>query len=124
MNKSVNKIAIVGGGSAGWLCATYLAKHYQSNKPDAVQISLIESEEIGTIGVGEATIPSLRNTLMFLGIDEKVFMRATSATFKQAIRFDDWLHLPTKNERSSFYHTFQKPTKLKRRQHRALLDFI
>ncbi len=81
--------------------------------PDAVQISLIESEEIGTIGVGEATIPSLRNTVMFLGIDEKVFMRATSATFKQAIRFDDWLHLPTQNERSSFYHTFQKPSKLK-----------
>ena len=59
--------------------------------PDAVQISLIESEAVGTIGVGEATIPSLRKTLMFLGINENVFMRAASATFKQAIRFDDWL---------------------------------
>ncbi|MCH8278743.1 MAG: tryptophan 7-halogenase [Proteobacteria bacterium] len=112
MKQPVNKIAIVGGGSAGWLCATYLAKHYQSNMPDAVQISLIESEAVGTIGVGEATIPSLRKTLMFLGINEKVFMQATSATFKQAIRFDDWLHLPTQNSRSSFYHTFQKPPKV------------
>jgi len=113
LNKSIDKIAIVGSGSAGWLCATYLAKHYQSNKPGAVQLSLVESEEIGTIGVGEATIPSLRTTLTFLGINEKVFMQATSATFKQAIRFDDWLHLPTENGSSSFYHTFQKPSKVK-----------
>jgi len=112
LKRSINTIAIVGGGSAGWLCATYLAKHYQSNLPDAVQISLIESEELGTIGVGEATIPSLRKTLKFLGIKEKVFMQATSATFKQAIRFDDWLHLPTENSRSSFYHTFQKPLRV------------
>ena len=112
MKGSVDKIAIVGGGSAGWLCATYLAKHFQSKLPGSVQISLIESEELGTIGVGEATIPSLRKTLMFLGINEKVFMQATSATFKQAIRFDDWLHLPTQNSRSSFYHTFQKPPKV------------
>ena len=80
--------------------------------PDAVQISLIESEAVGTIGVGEATIPSLRKTLMFLGINENVFMRAASATFKQAIRFDDWLHLPTENSKSSFYHTFQKPVEV------------
>lgn len=112
MERSVDKIAVVGGGSAGWLCATYLAKHFQSNLPGSVQISLIESEELGTIGVGEATIPSLRKTLMFLGIDEQVFMQASSATFKQAIRFDDWLHLPTEDSKSSFYHTFQKPLKV------------
>ena len=107
MKGSIDKIAIVGGGSAGWLCATYFAKHFQSKLPGAVQVSLIESEDIGTIGVGEATIPSIRKTLRFLGIHEKVFMKATSATFKQAIRFDDWLHLPTENSRSSFYHTFE-----------------
>jgi tryptophan halogenase len=109
LKSSIDKIAIVGGGSAGWLCAAYLAKHFQSKLPDAVQISLIESEDIGIIGVGEATVPSIRKTLMFLGIPEEDFMKATSATFKQAIRFDDWLHLPTQNSRSSFYHTFQKP---------------
>jgi len=112
LKESIDKIAIVGGGSAGWLCAAYLAKHFQSKLPGSVQISLIESEELGTIGVGEATIPSLRKTLMFLGINERDFMQATSATFKQAIRFDDWLHLPTENSRSSFYHTFQKPLKV------------
>jgi len=89
LNKSVDHIAIVGGGSAGWLCAAYLAKFFQSNLPGAIQITLIESEDVGTIGVGEATIPSLRTTLKFLGINEKDFMSATSATFKQAIRFDD-----------------------------------
>ena len=112
LKKSIDRIAIVGGGSAGWLCATYLARHFQSKLPGSVQVSLIESEELGTIGVGEATIPSLRKTLMFLGIDELVFMQASSATFKQAIRFDDWLDLPSEDSRSSFYHTFQKPLKV------------
>jgi tryptophan halogenase len=94
MSKSVDKIVIVGGGTAGWLSAAYLAKYFQSEKPDALKITLIESQDVGTIGVGEATIPSLRRTLIYLGIDEKQFMLETSATFKQAIRFDDWVHLP------------------------------
>ena len=109
MKGSIDNIAIVGGGSAGWLCAIFLARHFQSKLPGAVQISLIESEEIGTIGVGEGTMPSIRKTLKDLGLDEKAFMQATSATFKQAIRFDDWVHLPSENSRSSFYHTFQVP---------------
>lgn len=113
MNKPIDKIAIVGGGTAGWLSATYLARHFQSKLPGAVQVTLIESDDVDTIGVGEATIPSLCDTLRFLGIKENIFMQSTSATFKQAIRFDDWLHLPTKDTRSSFYHTFQKPIYVK-----------
>ncbi len=113
MNRSVDKIAIVGGGSAGWLCATFLARHFQSHLPGSIQITLVESEDIGTIGVGEGTMPSIRKTLRQLDIDEKEFMQATSATFKQAIRFDDWLHLPTETSRSSFYHTFQVPIAVK-----------
>ena len=109
MKSQMNKIAIVGGGSAGWLSAIYLARHFQTHLPGSVQISLIESKDIATIGVGEATIPSICKTLRFLGIEEKDFMKATSATFKQAIRFDDWLHLPTDNSTNSFYHTFQIP---------------
>lgn len=109
MGQRVDKIAVVGGGSAGWLTAAYLAKHFQCSRKGAVQVTLIESSDVGTIGVGEATIPTIRKTLNFLGIDEPAFMRETSATFKQAIRFDDWLHLPTKENRNSFYHAFQKP---------------
>ncbi len=112
MNKSIDKIVIVGGGSAGWSCAAYLAKRFQCDKPGAVKITLIESQDVATIGVGEATIPTIRGTLRYLGIDERRFMLKTSATFKQAIRFDDWLHLPTAQERSSFYHAFQAPSKI------------
>jgi len=112
MNKSIDKIVIVGGGSAGWLCAAYLAKRLQCDKPGAVKITLIESQDVGIIGVGEATIPGTTQTLTYLGIDERRFMLKTSATFKQAIRFDDWLHLPTAQERSSFYHAFQAPPEL------------
>jgi len=107
MNKGIDKIVIVGGGTAGWLCAANLAKRFQSQKPDALKITLIESAEVGIIGVGEATVPSIRLTLARLGIDEGQFMLETSATFKQAIRFDDWLHLPTAQERSIYYHAFQ-----------------
>ena len=70
---------------------------------------MIESSDVGTIGVGEATIPSIRKTIDYLGLEERQFMKATSATFKQSIRFDDWLHLPEGNKRSKFYHTFQAP---------------
>jgi tryptophan halogenase len=113
LSRSINKIAVVGGGSAGWLSATYLARHFNSTQPGAVQVTLIESEDVGTIGVGEGTMPSIRKMLKFLGIEERVFMKATTATFKQAIRFDDWLHLPTENNRSSYYHTFQVPVAVK-----------
>ena len=98
MSKQIHKIAIVGGGTAGWSAAALLAKHYQ--KYD-LQIVLIESPIIAPVGVGEATVPAILNIHRKLGIDEAEFIGATNATFKLGIEFHDW-HRKGK----SFFHPF------------------
>ncbi|GIR69987.1 MAG: hypothetical protein CM15mP74_12380 [Halieaceae bacterium] len=67
MEIKLNNLVILGGGTAGWLCAAVLAKRLQGSP---VKVTLIESEDIGLIGVGEATIPPIRAALSFLGIDK------------------------------------------------------
>jgi len=83
----IKEITIVGGGSAGWMTAAALS--YMLPTGD-VKIRLVESEQIGTIGVGEATIPDMINFNRMLGIDEAEFMKATNGTFKLGIEFVDW----------------------------------
>lgn len=100
-------ILIVGGGTAGWLTAAYLARFFGTGRP--VRITLLESPDIGTIGVGEGAFPTIRATLRFLDIDESQFIRAVSGTFKQGIRFDDWLHAPAEGRRHRYLHPFEPP---------------
>jgi len=86
-NHAIKSVAIVGGGTAGWMTAAGLASLLVELNLD---IKLIESEQIGTVGVGEATLPHIRFFNQKLGIDENVLMKATKATYKLGIEFNDW----------------------------------
>ncbi|MFT5838617.1 MAG: tryptophan halogenase [Flavobacteriales bacterium] len=91
------KVVIAGGGTAGWLTAYSLVTRLGK----LLDITLVESDQIGTVGVGEATIPTMRTFHGLIGIDEKEFMAATQATFKLGIQFDNW-----GQQGDSYFHSF------------------
>lgn len=91
------RIVIAGGGTAGWMAAAALAR----TLGPVAQVTLVESEQIGTIGVGESTIPPLVTYNRLLGINEAEFMRATQATFKLGINFENW-----RVEGENYFHSF------------------
>lgn len=80
------RVVVAGGGTAGWLTAYSLVRRLGN----LLDITLVESDQIGTVGVGEATIPTMRRFHQFFDIDEREFMRATQASFKLGIVFDNW----------------------------------
>ena len=96
--RSVRSVAIVGGGTAGWMAASILARALPAS---GIAITVVESAEIGTIGVGEATIPPIIDLLRFLSINEDDFVRHTNATYKLGIKFTDW-----KERGHSYWHPF------------------
>jgi tryptophan halogenase len=112
----IRRIAIVGGGTAGWVAASILARALPSV---GCQITVVESPEIATVGVGEATIPPIIDLLRFLSIDEADFVRHTQATYKLGIVFKDWGQLGERYwhpfgtfgapiNRRPFFHAWQK----------------
>ncbi|MGT2515376.1 tryptophan halogenase family protein [Sphingomonas panni] len=94
---SVTRVVVAGGGTAGWMAAAAIARTMGA----MVEVTLVESEAIGTVGVGESTIPPLVTYNRLLGINEAEFMAATAATFKLGILFDGW-HTPD----SRYFHSF------------------
>ena len=106
----IQKIAIVGGGTAGWLAANHLGKVLQ-HRP-GVSITLIESPDIPTIGVGEGTVPAIRRSLQSFGISETDFIRQCDVTFKQSIKFCNWLDKARHGEDNFYHHLFDKPSPL------------
>lgn len=99
------RVVIVGGGSAGWMTAAYLngALNERGENP-TVEITLIESPDIPRISVGEATVPSIQHVLSVVGLDEIEFMKAAKATFKQSIRYQNWLF----DDDSYYHHPFSR----------------
>lgn len=93
----VKEIVIVGGGSAGWMTASYLKKA----RPE-MNVTLVESSDIPIIGVGEATIAHLAQFMLFLGLEEKKWMPACDASYKYAIRFNNW-----HEKGDSYWHPFE-----------------
>ena len=96
MKLPIKRIVVVGCGTAGWMTAAALATALKG-----CSVELVESEEIGIVGVGEATFPSIRNFHQKLGIDEAAFLRATNGSYKLGIEFRDW-----RARGESYFHTF------------------
>jgi tryptophan halogenase len=103
----VNRVLIVGGGTAGWLTAAYLAKRLGADLPGGATIRLVESKDIGILGVGEGTFPTIRRTLSTIGIDEAELIRRCGATFKQGAKFVHWRHAPGDPGHDHYTHPFQ-----------------
>ncbi|MGP3977739.1 tryptophan halogenase family protein [Streptomyces sp. 8N114] len=96
----VKNVVIVGGGTAGWMTASYLRAAFE----DRISVTLVESKNVPTIGVGEATFSTVRHFFAYLGLDEREWMPECQATYKLAIRFENW-----RNPGSHFYHPFERP---------------
>ncbi|MDB5972475.1 MAG: tryptophan halogenase [Hydrocarboniphaga sp.] len=107
---AIKRILIVGGGTAGWLTAAMLSRLLGSAGGQGVQLTLVESPEIATVGVGEGTFPSIKGSLSLIGIDEARFMRASQGTFKQGIQFRHWVRPPGAAGAASYFHPFSLPS--------------
>lgn len=101
------RIAIIGGGTAGWMAANHLGVEL-SRDPD-VEITLIESKDVPVIGVGEGTVPRIKNTLKKFGISEVELITACDMTFKQGVKFANWMDAATHGESNAYYHPFSPP---------------
>jgi hypothetical protein len=103
LENTIRDVVILGGGTAGWMTASYLSKAFGSQ----IRITLIEADTIPKIGVGEATVPNLQRVFFdFLGIPEEEWMRECNASFKGAVKFVNWRKTPNSHGNNHFYHHF------------------
>ena len=87
----IKHVVIVGGGSAGWLTAGVIAAEHRARAGAGLQVTLLESPDVGPIGVGEGTWPTMRDTLRRIGVSETDFIRECDASFKQGSKFERWV---------------------------------
>jgi tryptophan 7-halogenase len=106
VNNRIKRVVIVGGGSAGWLTAGVLAADHCAAAGSGLQVTVIESPEVGPIGVGEGTWPTMRDTLRRIGVSESDFLRDCDASFKQGSRFNGWRD---GQEGDYYFHPFVLP---------------
>jgi hypothetical protein len=106
MSKRIRHIVILGGGSAGWLTAGVLASEHCAHANSNISITLVESPDVKTIGVGEGTWPSMRETLRRMGVSESEFITECDASFKQASKFVGWV---SGEAGDHYYHPFSPP---------------
>jgi len=102
----IKRIAIIGGGTAGWLAANHLGSELKAD--EEIEITVIESKDVPTIGVGEGTVPYIMKGLKRFGISEAELLVSCDATFKQGIKFVNWLD-PNKHGDNHYYHPFDVP---------------
>lgn len=108
VNDRLRDVVVLGGGSAGWLVAGLLAAEH-GGPQGQLRITLIESSDVPTIGVGEGTWPSMRDTLRRIGLSEHEFIRRCQVSFKQGSRFDGWARGMPGSEGDRYYHPFMLP---------------
>ena len=106
----IKNVLIVGGGTAGWLVAAFMARTLGTASKEGVRLTLVESSDIGIIGVGEGTFPSIKGTLAAIGIDEARFLRECTATFKQGVKFVDWVRPHGAPGADHYFHPFSVPS--------------
>lgn len=103
----IKRVAIIGGGTAGWLAANHLG--VELSRDPEIDIVLIESKDIPVIGVGEGTVPLIKSTLKKFGISEVDLLSTCDATFKQGIKFSCWLDEEKHGSKHFYYHPFSSP---------------
>ncbi len=108
LERNIEKVLIIGGGTAGWLAACHLAKTLRSDSPQGVQVHLVQAKNIPTIGVGEGTVPAIRESLKYLGISETELIQKCDVAFKQSIKFVNWATNPQAKEQY-YHHVFDYP---------------
>lgn len=107
MSDPIKTLVIVGGGTAGWLTAGLVAAEHRQQNNDSVRVVLVESPDVGPIGVGEGTWPTMRSSLETIGLSESDFIRGCESSFKQGTRFTGWRD----GGGDFYYHPFALPPK-------------
>jgi len=103
----IKRVLIVGGGTAGWITAGYLARTLGAQPPDGVRITLVESADTRILGPAEGTYPTIRQTLRRIGVDETSLVRECGTSFKQGAKFVHWRYPPGRGLPDHYLHSFQ-----------------